>query len=520
MKSKSLFHRAAFHTSEKPRGWVRKLIFKADASPRPWARRLVFKKNGHVRQEFAVWMLLRGGVGSAPINVPDTIETPKEDDQQFSAALRTLINLQPLEERVKHWILKAVPKTQLTSDDVLTALQAISAKGLVLSFGHDNYKTVPGGIQLCIAREEQAVTKSGHRYLNIRPYQPLPRLAHYEDHPNPWLELTLNGKAIGSVRSDDLTTAVACWTTAESAPAIVIHHLLGHNPENVSALIQAAGAQRCYFWLHDFFTLCTSYTLQRNDIKFCSAPELSSNSCSLCVYGEERLPHLERLKHLFEEFDFVILSPSDVTLKFWTDRTILRSIQTKVVPHMELHWTVSSEPGKVASTNVVNVGFLGTLAPHKGWAVFEHLAADQTLMSKFRFYALTASKSVPPSMTHVPVKASGDSFDAMSIAVARNEIDVVIHWPTWPETFSLTTHEALLGGAFVITNSISGNVAAAVSKLERGVVLNSEMELVDFFRRGDVEELVQASRRSRRRFQATATLSEMTTPFLLKELAA
>ena len=52
----------------------------------------------------------------------------------------------------------------------------------------------------------------------------------------------------------------------------VVHHLMGHIPELILDLLRVTGAQRPVAWVHDFFTLCPSYTLMRNDVAFCGGP--------------------------------------------------------------------------------------------------------------------------------------------------------------------------------------------------------------------------------------------------------
>jgi len=97
----------------------------------------------------------------------------------------------------------------------------------------------------------------------------------------------------------------------------------------------------------------------------------------------------------------------------------------------------------------------------------------------------------------------------MADAVRTNGIDLVLHWPNWPETFALTAFEALEGGAFLITNEGSGNVAATVRQLDRGAVLTDEDALFDFFDNGDATALVQRARDMRASHSVTAKPSRL-----------
>ena len=105
----------------------------------------------------------------------------------------------------------------------------------------------------------------------------------------------------------------------------------------------------------------------------------------------------------------------------------------------------------------------------------------------------------------------------MSDAVAENDIDLVVHWPTGRETFSYTTFEALVGSAYVVTNSGSGNVAAVVNDVGRGVVLNSEEDLLEFFRDGRAEDMVRTRRTSNQGVTIKARHSDLSLSFIVED---
>lgn len=72
----------------------------------------------------------------------------------------------------------------------------------------------------------------------------------------------------------------------------------------------------------------------------------------------------------------------------------------------------------------------------------------------------------------------------MTKKLRENGIDLVVIAAEWPETFSYVTFEALAAGCDVLTLSRSGNVAAVVNKLRRGLVFEREDEIVEFFASG------------------------------------
>ena len=94
-------------------------------------------------------------------------------------------------------------------------------------------------------------------------------------------------------------------------------------------------------------------------------------------------------------------------------------------------------------------------------------------------------------------------------SVRAEQCDLVLHWASWPETFSLSTFEALCGGAYVLTNAVSGNVAATVRKTGRGAVLDDEADLFEFFKDGRAEAMITTLRKERREYQVESSLSRM-----------
>lgn len=427
------------------------------------------------------------------------------------AELRALMALKPLETRVADWRRRHGPSTFLEPASLMRNLAATAGRRLVLCLGHDDYRSVRGGVQFCIQREEQAVRAAGDNYLNIRPAQPLPRLAHLSDAEDPAVVLTLDGEEIGICAISTLLASIESLALSGRRMPVVIHHLLGHNPEQTAALITATRSEGCLFWLHDFFSICPSFTLQRNDRAFCDAPPIRSNACTLCLYGSERKSHAARMAAFFNSHPVTLLSPSQGTLDLWRKRAGLPVRAAHVVPHVTLTVpSVTAADGSIPHT--IRVAFLGTPGTHKGWPLFARLAADERLSPQYRFAVFSSTR--PKAMIrHVPVAVTAQNPDAMTQALQQNGIDLVLIWPSWPETFSLTTHEAICAGCFVVTNPGAGHVAAVVERTGHGTVLQSEADLVSFLLDGRAERLV-ATRRALAGAERTARLSDMAAPYL------
>lgn len=68
-----------------------------------------------------------------------------------------------------------------------------------------------------------------------------------------------------------------------------------------------------------------------------------------------------------------------------------------------------------------------------------------------------------------------------------NDIQVVLLWAKWPETYSYTFFESLSANLYIITNRVSGNITNQVEERRCGIILEDVNELYQLF--GDKEEL-------------------------------
>ncbi len=427
---------------------------------------------------------------------------------------RLLQNL-PLEEVVSNWRFNKKPTKFLSATDlrklVLSAAKKMAGKSrLMISISHDNYRSVTGGVQYCVQHEEETATRQGVLYLALHPLVPLPRLAHINEEPDAAVCILLNGKMVGNVRMKGLIEAAKSWRRDFKQTDVVIHHLLGHSPEQVARLVSTLGKERCWLWLHDFFTICPSATLQRNNISFCGAPKQSSNACRVCLYGEERINHRARIEALFRDLSVDVIAPSKFTADYWTERSGLSPASLIIRDHVTIDWiesTIQSPP--VSET--ITVAFVGYPATHKGWPAFEKIV--RCYGGKDKRFSFVYLGSSPVSLDHIeriPVSVTAADPDAMIRAIAERGVDIVLHWSTCPETFSFSTFEALAGGAFVLTNPLSGNVAVTVRRLERGAVLTDEVDLLASFDDGRIETMLADARRRKHGLKAVLNRSNMT----------
>ena len=157
------------------------------------------------------------------------------------------------------------------------------------------------------------------------------------------------------------------------------------------------------------------------------------------------------------------------------------------------------DPVPGPSHTPLRIAHLGGAFMHKGWNVFEQLAFAHAGDPRYAFYHLGLGSTASSRYVCDPVRVTPDSRNAMTEAVVRNQIDVVICWSLCHETFSFTVHEALAGGAFVVVRRDAGNVWPAVeaNAAEQGCAVDDEAGLFQLFGSGEIQAIVARARRRR-----------------------
>lgn len=356
---------------------------------------------------------------------------------------------------------------------------------LIISISHDNYKRNVGGVQSCIKMEEQATLDVGTNYLHLFPTTHRAWLAPSSERLI--LGVTLNGEYAGTVEAADLLSELG---TARCSSQLVVHSLLGLQPEWVVALSKLCTESAPLFWTHDYTAVCPSYALQRNDVVSCDGPSLSSRQCSLCAYGEERGSHVDRVVSMLRQINPVVVSPSEFSRMYFAER-VPGDFDAAVVEHCVLTDKRKATP----KDGAVRVAFVGTAARHKGWRQFVELVDRFGDTGEYEFLVFgPASTELAGVVAHHAVSVTQQGNKAMIEALRREDVDLAFLWSTWQETFCLTAYEAVASGAFVVTNPGSGNVARLVTKEARGSIFDDFADVSAAFSDGRIAELAARRR--------------------------
>jgi hypothetical protein len=408
-----------------------------------------------------------------------------------------LANLRTLEQRMAE--VPPVPYEELgTQAELRTALGSLRRSGkqrLHLSVSHDDFTANIGGLQFCLSREAQSFRRIGADHIHLFPARPL--LVTNAEESDPAIGVLINGSLTGYFAATSIASALTQTDSTYVGPmwserSFAIHSCLGHNTEALADILRSLNLKRGFFWVHDFASVCTGYSLMRNDVAFCGAPPPESTACEVCVYGGRRQLQVADHARLFAEFDLTVVAPSLSAMMIWKASSSLRPLGEIVHPHCRLR--PRSPRALPPPSDRIKVAFLGYRNAHKGWDLFRELVQRYGRDGRYEFHHLGLLPMAGLPVEFTPVAVTDNDPNAMMRAVESLGIDVAVIWALWPETFCFTAYEAIAGGATLLTSSSSGNVAALTRETGLGLVLDDEEDLYALFGSGEVARFARQNR--------------------------
>lgn len=371
---------------------------------------------------------------------------------------------------------KTIPDVIVLTHKIKDVLEKKLRDDYVISLSHDDYLTVTGGAQVYIADEQRMVNQQDQSYIHVYPFNKGRTLVSSDSIL--YLGVNIDGKQAFETESNELVNALA-EIKDKRLTRLSIHHSMGFNDSTLQSFLDLSG-RKGIFWLHDYFSLCPSYNLRRNDQDYCGAPDLNSNSCRLCKYGEQRRDQALRFEQLFRVNQIEVAAPSQFCYELWQSRFPIRA-NPHIIPPAVLKWR-RSNPGKFKGGQL-RIGFLGYPLDYKGWPSWQRLVQEFNGNKKYKFFHFSAQQGAPGNYTRVETRVTKENRLAMVESLRWNQIDVAFLWSIVAETFSFTLHEALAAGCYIVTNPKSGNIQDYIRRNpKRGIILANEKEMIEFLK--------------------------------------
>jgi glycosyltransferase involved in cell wall biosynthesis len=373
-------------------------------------------------------------------------------------------------------VTKTIPDVIVLTQKIKEVLENKLKDNYVLSLSHDDYLTITGGAQVYLTDEQRLVNQQNQSYIHIYPFTKGKALVSSDTIL--YLGVNLDGKRLLETESNELVSALADIKD-KKLTKLSIHHSMGFSRSTLQSFLDLAG-RKGIFWLHDYFSLCPSYNLRRNDQEYCGAPDIDSNACRLCSYGDQRKVQALEFEHLFRGNQLEIAAPSRFCYEFWQSRFPVIS-PARIIPPAVLRWG-RNNPGRYKGGQL-RIGFLGYPLDYKGWGTWLRLVNEFKGKNTYRFFHFSSQQGDPGNYNRIDTRVTKENRLAMVENLRWNQIDVAFLWSTVAETFSFTLHEALAAGCFIVTNPNSGNIQDYIRRNpKRGIILQNETELIEFLK--------------------------------------
>lgn len=340
----------------------------------------------------------------------------------------------------------------------------------ILSIGINDYRNRSGGTNKVILAHQALFRNNKYGYIYICPVK--------EKNPKLW-EVIINNR-FSCVRNMDhlINFLYNLQLKGNNINEIHIHHLMTAPLDAIDKLLSYVAGDIKYY-IHDYYSICPSIKLMKNDMEFCGSEMMTKIKCRDCKYYQHGMEKNKQLRKLFMKYErrITFIAPSDVAKQLWLKAYRQYSDRTIVIWHQKLQGTYTGNRELIE--NQIKVGYLGETSYPKGWATWNKIVK---MMPKknYQFFYFGKSKLRTKEICKIFVDFRKD-LDAMLDALREKQIDCVLLWSLCEETYSYTYYESLASNIFVITNKQSGNIARQIEIRKNGIVLHDEKELIELF---------------------------------------
>ena len=399
--------------------------------------------------------------------------------------LRTLKTITELSQEYR----QIVPKLKLIAQSELfiTLLAKCSeSKGLCLSLSHDDYMNHTGGVQKFIRDESHYAQEAGYVYLHLCPAIADISLNHNGSAITFLINCTLNDTFIGTFTVRELTETLSSLLIKQplALQVAVIHSAMGWNIESMISVISNLFAYQ-FFYVHDYFALCTEYRLLRNNIVPCDAPELKSMSCNICAHSNGRVKQVEAFTQLFEKLKPTLLYPSNCAKALFGAGLHGIKLAEVVVPHIKVIKKSVTKKHEPRKRDRIRVAYCGAPVGHKGFYHFEQIVEKSQTQVGLEFFHFGNEDTQLSGVEFVKTVLK-DGKSQMIKKIEDQEIDIVFIGSTWRETFNFVAYEAVQAGAAIITLESAGNVCDFVAEYKIGRVVKTWEEAAKLLQNSDL----------------------------------
>lgn len=342
----------------------------------------------------------------------------------------------------------------------------------IVVVSHTSYLNSVGGLEKVILEQYLVAKEKGYNFIAI---YPILRSLNVYKH-DLIKKFKVWGVHINGSKATDMTDeSLVAMLKNLNISKIIIHSLINVPIDSINKILANVHSDSKLFYIHDYGTICSGHNLLKNKSVYCGSNghSLKCITCRFCISG-----YLAYNKYtsLFKRFSFTFIFPSEIAKCIWKKSfDFVADTKLLVLPHQKFSNAVNLYRNK----NVIpRIAYVGYQSYNKGWDYFKKFVLFcRKINFKCDFYVLGSCKETIDGVKVVSVSFLKDGPNAMVDAIRKYKIDYAMLWSPWPETYSYTFFESYIGGANILTNINSGNIAFQTRLLHCGKVYDNIEEL-------------------------------------------
>lgn len=350
-------------------------------------------------------------------------------------------------------------------------------KRYVVSFAFSNYKSSLGGMSKYIMANENALKELNVSYVYISSVKKMFK----QNYLFQYFRLIVDGNYQGVFTLQHLKEYFEMlYKNKFSILEFHFHNILFTEIKHLQELVNFFPSAPILLIIHDYSTICCSFNLLTDKGCFCGPGLPPKEKCLSCKkYSLYKKNNLAIYNFLLKNKDRLkVLCPSDCAKKIRLQAYPSLQNKTFVLPEQKLDGLYVSAK-KYDSNAKIKIAYVGNYSQHKGCDVWKKMV-NNNLADCYEFYEFCNNGSGSEKVKNVKVTFNPSNLNAMVDELRKEQIDCVLLWSTWPETYSYTLYESYSANCFILTNKNSGNICDFVEKKKIGKVFESEDELISF----------------------------------------
>jgi len=362
-------------------------------------------------------------------------------------------------------------------------LNHLTYKDCVISFCHDDYRTITGGAQKYEAELQKMM--NDRNISNVALFPVGNQDAHNTGPDQFLVEVAIDGVTTCFLAAREVGLCFGNLIAANKINLlrIFLNSLSGMNiaivDEIVSRIKERKDIELIHI-VHDYYSICSNIFLFYNDEEFCGPAPVGSSHCATCRHGEGREARYDRMNELFVKHKAVIVAPSENGKRIFLRAFPHLEPKVRIVPHQNIIPSRNRKTSDSVEDRRIRVAFPGYPSRYKGWDAWVKLNGISNT-SDYEFYHFSYVKTTLPETTFIDTSFHKGSSQDTTSRLIEHGIDVVLLWSNWFGTYNYTYYESVAANCFVITYKNSGNIADQTKHFQNGLVLDSEQELVALF---------------------------------------